>query len=140
MIKITPADQAFSKCVRTRAGFKCERCGAQHDEKSMGLHCSHFWSRGNWSVRFDPLNASSLCYGCHAFLGGNPEEHRRWFYERLGRVRYEILEERKNDLKLGREMRKTKGKGEIAKHFRNELTRMLDLINEGLQPEFVGWM
>ena len=40
-IKITPADTAFSKCVKERADWKCERCGTQYQEGDRGLHCSH---------------------------------------------------------------------------------------------------
>lgn len=59
----TPADAAFSLCVRERAEWRCERCGSSPEKQ--GLHCAHVMSRGHWSVRFDPSNALSLCYGCH---------------------------------------------------------------------------
>lgn len=120
-IKRTPADIAFSKLIRKRAGWKCERCGAQHSESDMGLHCSHYYSRGNWAVRFDPDNARSLCYGCHAFLGGRPAEHTEWFIGVVGQGTYDLLTERKNDQYLGREYRKTKGKGDIAKFYRDQI-------------------
>lgn len=120
-IKRTPADIAFSKLIRKRAGWKCERCGSQHSESDMGLHCSHYYSRGNWAVRFDPDNAAALCYGCHAYLGGRPHEHREWFLERSGQGLYDLLTERKNDTKLARWYRQTKGKGEIAKFYRDQI-------------------
>lgn len=120
-IKRTPADAAFSKLIRQRAGWKCERCGAQHDESSTGLHCSHYYSRGNWAVRFDPDNARALCYGCHAFLGGRPAEHTEWFISVIGQGVYDLLTERKNDKYLGREYRKTKGIGPVAKHYRDQM-------------------
>ena len=63
LIKRTTADAAFSLCVRERVNWHCERCGSMPDK--MGLHCAHVMSRGHWSVRFDPHNAMSLCYGCH---------------------------------------------------------------------------
>lgn len=123
-IKKTPADNWFSKCVRARAGFKCQRCGAQHLENSMGLHCSHFHGRGVWSVRFDPDNAFSLCYGCHKYVESRPVEHQQFALSMIGLDRYEALQARANDLSLGRQLRKTKGKGDISKHFKKQFEQM----------------
>lgn len=123
MIKRTPADAAFSKLIRQRAGYQCQRCGAQHDETSIGLHCSHYVGRGNWAVRFDPDNAFALCYGCHQFVGSRPQEHTEFVLGILGQGLFDLLTERKNDKKLGRWYRKTGGKGEIAKFFREQLDK-----------------
>lgn len=82
---ITPADKLFSLCVRERAAWTCERCGTYYPEgKRMGLHCSHFMSRGNWSTRFHPLNAFAHCYGCHQYLSSRPSLFSDWVVERLG--------------------------------------------------------
>ncbi len=137
-IKTTPADQAFSKCVRERAGWKCQKCGAQHDESSTGLHASHHHGRGNWSIRFNPLNAEALCYGCHSHYGGT--EKRR--NEVLTKVEQDLLYELMEDRDLGREYRRTKGKGDIAKHYREEFKRMKALRAEGVtgRIEFEGWI
>lgn len=122
-IKITPADTAFSHCVRALANWSCERCGNYFPEGSgrCGLHCSHFHGRGKWGTRFNPDNASSLCYGCHRIMGSQPNEHREWFIERIGEGRFQLLQEAVNDTWRGKEYRKTKGKGEIAKHYREQL-------------------
>ena len=123
-IKRTPADIAFSKCIRERAGWSCERCGSYFPEGNRGgLDCSHHHSRGNWSIRFDPLNAEALCYGCHSHCGGT-EERRR---DVLTDWEIDLLFERKADTGLGRLYRKTKGVGEIAKHYRDELKRLESL-------------
>ncbi len=127
MIKITPADSAFSKCVRALAKWRCEVCNTQYTPSDTGLHCSHFHGRGNWSVRFDPKNAEAACYGCHAKLEGSPHDFTRRWEQKLGQYEYDLLLERKNDIGLGREYRKTKGKGLVAKHFREQLK----LIEEG---------
>jgi len=119
-IKITPADSWFSKCVRQRAGWACEYCGAQYDQSSQGLHCSHFHGRGNWSVRFHPDNVAALCYGCHRFMEANPHEHTKWFKERIGEGMYQILLELKEDKDLAKQYRKTKGKGDISTHFKHQ--------------------
>ena len=126
-IKITPADSAFSKCVRLRVNYVCERCGAHHDKSSTGLHCSHHHRRGHWGVRLDPDNAESLCYGCHSLMGGTQERLNAVMTE----ARQELLIERKNDIGLGKLYRKTNGKGDIAKHYRLELVRIQKLRDEG---------
>ena len=126
-IKITPADKAFSLCVRARANFRCEKCGKQHSHNSKGLHCSHHHSRGNWSIRFDPLNAESLCYGCHAKHGGTEERRKAT----LTPGEQELLFERKMNTLLGRMYRKTHGKGDIAKHFRDEYKKICEKRERG---------
>jgi len=84
VIKITSADRYFSLCVRKRANWTCERCRVGYTPPTAALHCSHFMSRGNYGTRFDPLNAASLCYGCHMYFTGRPLEHLSWFAARVG--------------------------------------------------------
>ena len=115
-IKITPADAAFSKCVRARAGWACERCGAYHGPGSRGLGCSHHHGRGAWAIRLDPLNAEALCTACH-FLVGGTEERRK---EVLTEYEQALLFERKADIGLAKMYRKTKGVGPIAKYYREQ--------------------
>lgn len=127
LIKRTPADVAFSKCVRALSGYKCEVCGTQYLDNDAGLNCSHYHGRGHWSTRFDPDNCEAACMGCHMKLEGSPHDfYQRWI-DKLGQGRYDILLEKKNDTGLGKMYRQTKGKGEIAKHFREQLK----LIEEG---------
>lgn len=142
LIKKTPADNAFSNCVRERAGWCCERCGTYYPEgKRMGLHCSHFHGRGNWGVRFDPNNAFSHCFGCHRYFEANPHEFREWVAEKIGDGAYEMLLERKNDVSIGKMVRRTKGRGDIAKHYREELKKMRRLVEQSeTDINFVGWV
>lgn len=137
-IKVTPADKWFSLCVRQRAENRCERCGGS--PASGGLHCSHFHGRGKWGVRFCPDNATSLCYGCHAFLGSHPEIHRQWQLERLGAYRFDSLQERANDSTRGR-IAKREAK-EIAKHYKGEYESLIQLRNAGAvgRLEFTGYL
>lgn len=121
-IKRTPADIAFSKCIRTLAGWKCEKCGTQYPENAGALDCSHHHGRGSWAIRLDPMNAESLCYGCHSHYGGT-EERRN---EVLTKGEQDILFEKKRDTGLAREYKKTKGKGAIAKHYREQLKLIQD--------------
>ena len=140
-IKRTPADAAFSDCIRERANWCCEVCGADYTGRTQGLHCSHYHGRGNWSVRFDPDNAEAACYGCHQKLEGSPHDfYLRWM-EKLGEGAYQLLLERKNDTDRGREARKTKGKGEIAKHYRDEHEKMVAVRDSfhAERIEFTGY-
>ena len=82
-VKIFPSDREWSNYVRTRDQWTCQRCNKQYQPPTSALHCSHFWSRGNWSVRYDDDNCEALCYGCHSYLGGNPNEHHEYKLEKL---------------------------------------------------------
>lgn len=121
-IKRTPADIAFSKCIRELANWSCSKCGKNHEHNKGALDCSHHHGRGNWSIRFDPMNAESLCYGCHSHYGGT-EERRN---EVLTKTEQELLFEKKRDTELAKQYRKTKGKGTIAKHYREQHKLIID--------------
>jgi hypothetical protein len=138
-VKIKAADQYFSRCVRERASWCCERCGAQHQEKSMGLHCSHYHGRGRWGVRFDPDNCEALCYGCHSYVGSHPYEHEKRIKEKHGSGLYEILLQKANDTSLGRIAKRSES--EIRKHYRLELERMKEQRALGVtgRIEFDNW-
>jgi hypothetical protein len=141
MIRITPADKYFSLCIRERANWHCERCGSYFAEgRRMGLHCSHVHGRGKWSVRFDPQNATALCYGCHRYMGSQPLQHMDWIEARLGRVDYDALSERAQDASRGRLARKSVKA--IATHYRQEQRRMQALREAGDtgRIEIVGWL
>ena len=125
-IKRFPQDVVFSNYIRCRDDWTCQRCGKYYEpldsNKRMGLHCSHFYGRGNWAVRFDPDNAVALCYGCHRFLGSNPVDHRDFILKRLGKERFEDLNQRRN---------KTIKKSHLrSKEFLKELKLMLEEFNE----------
>lgn len=94
-IKISRADKLFSELVRTRSGFRCERCNKLYPSV-VGLQCSHFHTRGKKSVRFDPENAAALCAWCHQHFTANPLEHTEWFRKRLGPTKFDALTLRAN--------------------------------------------
>lgn len=83
-VKIDVADKAFSLWIRTRDNWTCQRCGTRYNPPTMALHCSHFQGRGKEATRFEPLNADSLCYGCHKYFTSYPGEHLNWQVERKG--------------------------------------------------------
>lgn len=83
-MKIDQADKYFSLWVRTRDGWTCQRCLKRYEPPTSALHCSHFMGRAKENTRFEPLNATSLCYGCHIYFGSHPAEHYEFQVKRLG--------------------------------------------------------
>ena len=129
-IKVNPADQAFSRCVRTAAKWTCERCGSVHEEKSQGLHCSHIFSRRHRTIRWSRDNVQALCFSCHQWFGGNPADSGYWVSELLGDGHMQLLREKKDSkVKVSKLEEK-----EIAKHYRAELKKLQD----GAQ-DFESW-
>lgn len=82
------ADKEFSKWIRARDG-KCLRCGTIEN-----LTNSHFWTRKNSALRYEPDNCITLCaWKCHIY-GWEKEKqgaYRDFMIERLGMERYEEL-------------------------------------------------
>lgn len=86
------ADSKFSEYIRTRDNWTCQRCLRKYKEKSQGLHCSHFFGRRNESVRFDPENCVSLCFGCHKYFDEHDREaYREFKIKQLGEKQFELL-------------------------------------------------
>lgn len=83
-IKITASDSDFSKCVRIRDNWRCQRCMNVFMPNARGLHCSHFVGRSCRVLRLHPLNAVAHCHGCHSYLGSRPQEFAAWINEYLG--------------------------------------------------------
>lgn len=133
---ITPADTAFSWCVRERANWRCERCMKQYDRDDpnarKGLHCSHWMGRGNWSTRFNPLNGFSHCRGCHQYFSARPALFTDWVIERHGEEVADKLKALSNKPAKGLRRRV----GEIAKWYRQENKAQLEKRKEG----HTGWL
>lgn len=91
-LKRTEADQLFSKYIRERSDWFCEKCFMDCKDNKGYLDCSHYHSRAKRSVRFDPMNAAALCKKCHDYMGKNPREHEAFFLKRLGRNSFQLLE------------------------------------------------
>ena len=90
-LKIDKRDTIFSKLIRTRDKWTCQRCGRKYEQGSQGLHCSHFFSRRHRGTRWDQINACAHCMGCHSYLTGNPIEFAEWIKDRLGENNYNQL-------------------------------------------------
>jgi hypothetical protein len=116
-VKIKTSDTAFSRCVRSANEYKCEKCKAQHDKSSCGLHCSHIFTRSHRTIRWCKENAQSLCFSCHNWFGGEPAESGVWIRGLLGDEAIGLLIEKKNSrVKVSKLEEK-----EITKHYRQQL-------------------
>ena len=119
----TVQDDIFSKIVRTRDNFTCQRCGKVHPPKNAALHCSHYYTRGAWNTRFDLENAESLCYGCHRYFDGHKSEYKKFKIKRMGRYKFDKLTQRSNKAgkkKYLRSKEHTKILRNILKELQNE--------------------
>ena len=138
-IRRTPADAAFSHCIRERADWTCERCGKYFppDSNRRGLHASHFYGRRHKGLRFHTSNCFSHCYKCHQTLGENPADFALWVENHIGSGMYEIIRERKNSIY---KMEKNE-LAEIADHYRQELKNMEQRRAEGAVGylNFLSW-
>ena len=136
LILRTPADAAFSLCVRERAEWRCERCGSQPEKQ--GLHCAHIMSRGHWSTRFDPQNALALCYGCHRITEQNRE---LMLIPLVLKVHGELHWDRVFAQAQRPDWRVKKSRKEIAAWYRLKHQGMLEARRRGVvgRIEFAGW-
>ena len=99
-MKIDKADQAFSAYIRERDNWTCQRCKTKYEPGSQGLHCSHFFGRRNESTRFEPLNCTAICFGCHKhFDETNRMDYMRFKMEQLGEEKFKWLEIQVNSYK-----------------------------------------
>lgn len=87
-------DKLFSRYIRERDGWVCQKCGQWYQKGSQGLQCSHFIGRRNMAVRFYPANACAHCFACHMYLTANPLFFAEWIKEYLGEPAYTALKER----------------------------------------------
>lgn len=91
-VKLDKRDRLFSKLIRERVNWTCQRCGRYHPEgQRQSLHCSHIFSRRKRSVRWHPDNAVAHCFACHQYLGENPIEFAAWAEGILGEHRMALL-------------------------------------------------
>ncbi|MEA2036440.1 MAG: recombination protein NinG [Nanoarchaeota archaeon] len=90
-IKRDKADIVFSKYIRTRDNWTCQRCGKRYPEGSQGLHCSHYHGRSKENTRFNDDNCSAICFGCHQYFTSHPLEHTEWKKIQLGEEEFDKL-------------------------------------------------
>lgn len=128
-IRIDKRDTVFSKLIRLRARFNCERCGKYFPE-GHGLQCSHFFSRRHQATRYDPDNAAAHCFTCHMYLGENPIHFTAWIKKYLGDYRYEALR-----LRHMQTMKRTKADSEgLYKHLKEQYAALQADPNHMVAP------
>lgn len=80
------ADRVFSDLIRIRDKMCAyDLCGPATD-------CSHFYERGNSSVRYHPHNADGLSRKCHQRFHRDRAEYKRWKLVQLGVADYLALQ------------------------------------------------
>ena len=90
-IKRSSLDKLFSLIIRTRDGWRCQKCNKQYPERSGGLHCAHAFSRRHLGIRWEEDAACALCFYDHQFLDSHAEEKIAFFRARIGDKRYDEL-------------------------------------------------
>jgi hypothetical protein len=120
-IRIDKRDTVFSKLIRLRDQWICQKCGRYYP-KGHGLQCAHVFSRRHQSTRYDPDNAVALDFTCHQYFGENPVEFTAWIRQYLGDVRFEMLQERHRRI-----VKRTKADSEaLYQHLRTQLKALED--------------
>jgi len=127
-IKRDKYDIVFSNLIRERSDFCCERCGKSYRESTIGLHCSHFYTRGNKAVRWCVLNAAAHCHGCHQYLGSNPMEFTAWVRRYLGDGMFDLLNERRQAIIRWKKW----DKDAMYQHYNSELARLKQMRKDGV--------
>ena len=89
-------DAIFSKMVKDRDDWTCQRCATTYDrtEKSSNrsLQCSHFFPRQLMGTRFELDNLDALCAGCHMRVESDKMGwYMDYMIEKLGPKKYEAL-------------------------------------------------
>lgn len=90
-VKIDVADSLFSKWIRRRDKWQCQRCLRQYEENDQRLQNSHFYGRSHENTRFEPDNCDALCYGCHQYFTSNPGDYAAWKLNKIGQKRFDSL-------------------------------------------------
>ena len=86
-------DNVFSWYIRTRDGWKCQRCGTEYAPPTKVLQCSHYENRANMATRFYPPNCMAACNPCHAYHleGKKHGEYTQIMQRRMNDTEYNLL-------------------------------------------------
>ena len=159
-IKRTSADAHFSTVIRMASTINgelrpwhCQLCETDYSERNrQGLQCSHFIGRGitmhgtqGWAVRFDPLNALSLCAACHGYVESHPVGHVNLWRDTYG----SIYGADKSDAALNALLRRSTCKSRaqyarnnklaISQHYLEESRRLeleIEKFNSGKESDY----
>ena len=87
-VKRDPIMTLWSKCVRTRDGFKCQLCGATDGV----MHAHHFIGRRKAQTKYLLEVGVCLCFTCHNEVGDYSSVNEELFVRVVGSERKEELE------------------------------------------------
>lgn len=90
----TPRDATWSRDIRDRDGYVCQKCRTQHATNSQGLHAHHLFTKSIKATRHDLDNGVSLCLACHMRAHQYQAETREWWRSVIGAERFEALSAR----------------------------------------------
>ena len=91
-------DDEWSRAIKERDGWTCQRCGTEYGKGSRGLHAAHIFSKGaHPSTRHDLENGTALCMRDHLYWAHyEPVEFYDWILKRMGKRRLDALRRRAN--------------------------------------------
>ena len=105
-VRLDKHDTLFSKFIRTRDKWRCQKCGNKFEPPTKALHNSHYVTRGAWNTRYDEQNCDALCYGCHQYWAGKGrEEYKLFKINQLGEIGFLELIKRSNEYVNKRKLR-----------------------------------
>ncbi len=84
------ADELFSRYIRERDKWTCQRCGRRNVPK-WEYDCAHIFIRAWISTRLDYENATGLCRPCHEYLDRHTQEKYEWWESKIGAERFHNL-------------------------------------------------
>ena len=87
-IKRRSTDILYSKILRKKRNYTCERCLKREEG---GMQVSHFYGRKAETVRFDDENCDCFCAGCHKYFTEMPALYAEWKKKKMGEKAYKIL-------------------------------------------------
>jgi hypothetical protein len=92
------ADTEYSKFLREKRGYRCEKCGYYEAPPTQRIQCSHYLGRSYKAIRFDDDNCDVLCATCHHVLEDAKQyEYREWKIAKLGQEKHDELWRKANN-------------------------------------------
>jgi len=134
-IKRDTTDHYFSKAIRMRNDWTCEKCfkcddNAKMTNKSKFIETAHVYTRRYRHTRWHSDNAIAACNACHRWFGDNPPDFYIFIKNNiLGETRMDLLMKRKS---VSRKYTKAE-KAEITEHWKSECKRLEKLRMNGTQ-------
>ena len=90
-------DTEYSRYVREKANWKCEKCGVKDIPPTKFIQCSHYIGRAEKATRYDEDNTDVLCDPCHKFFEGCKNgEYKTWKINKLGKEKHDCLLQKAN--------------------------------------------